>query len=179
MAGSLVRFRGNSYSVPVEYAHQDVTVKSYVHKVKICHKDEVIAVHRRCYDKDELILEPLHYLPLLERKPGGLDGAMPFTGWELPECFDTLRRYLEARNGNPSKREYIQILQLLRDYEMSEIRRAVETAFEYNAVNFESIRLSIMSGRDLSFEAVRLSEERLRGLPKVTVRRLTLTAIPN
>lgn len=167
---SLVRFFNNSYSVPVEYAHQDVTVKAYVHQVKICRKDEVIAVHQRCYQRDEFIFEPLHYLPLLERKPGALDGAMPFTDWELPKCFETLRRYLEARNGNPGKREYIQILQLLRDYGMSEVSRAVERAFEYNAVNFESIRLLIMSGRDLSFEAVRLSEERLRGLPKVTVR---------
>ena len=166
---SLVRFFNNSYSVPVEYAYQDVTVKGYVHQVKICHKDEVIAVHQRCYERDEFIFEPLHYLPLLERKPGALDGAMPFTNWELPKCFDSLRRYLEARNGNPGKREYILILQLLRDYGMSEVRRAVERSFEYNSVNYESIKLLIMSGRDLSFEAVRLSEERLRGLPRVVV----------
>jgi transposase len=166
---SLVRFFNNSYSVPVEYAYQDVTVKGYVHQVKICHKDEVIAVHDRSYQKDEFIFEPLHYLPLLERKPGALDGAMPFTSWELPRCFDTLRRYLEARSGNPGKREYILVLQLLRDYGMSEVRRAVERAFEYNSVNFESIKLLIMSGRDGSCEAVRLSEERLRGLPRVSV----------
>lgn len=166
---SLVRFQNNSYSAPVEYAYQNVTVKAYIHQIKICHKDEVIAVHQRCYERDEFIFEPLHYLPLLERKPGALDGAMPFTNWELPKCFETLRRYLEARNGNPGKREYIQILQLLRDYGISEVRKAVERTFEYNAVNFESIRLLIMSGRDESFEAVRLSEERLKGLPRVSV----------
>lgn len=166
---SLVRFQNNSYSVPVEYAYQEVTVKAYVHKVKICHKDEVIAVHRRCYRKDEFVFEPLHYLPLLERKPGALDGAIPFSGWELPGCFETLRRYLEARNGNPGKREYILILQLLRDYGISEVRKGIERAFKYNAVNFESIRLLIMSGRDLSFEAVRLSEARLQGLPRINI----------
>jgi len=166
---SLIRFQNNSYSVPVEYAYQDTTLKAYVHQVKICHKDEAIAVHRRCYSKDEFIFEPLHYLPLLERKPGALDGALPFTDWELPKCFETLRRYLEARSGNPGKREYILILQLLRDYGISEVRRAVERAFEYNAVNFESIKMLIMSGRDRSFEAVRLSEARLQGLPRVNI----------
>ena len=166
---SLVRFLNNSYSVPVEHAYQDVTVKGYVHQVKICHKNEVIAVHKRCYERDEFIFEPLHYLPLLERKPGALDGAMPFTGWELPKCFEMLHRYLEARNGNPGKREYILILQLLRNYGMSEVRKAVERSFEYNSVNFESIKLLLMSGRDISFEAVRLSEARLRGLPKVVI----------
>ncbi len=120
---------------------------SHVHKVRICHKDDVIAVHDRSYQKDEFIFEPLHYFPLLERKPGALDGAMPFTNWKLPECFETLPRYLEARNGNLGKREYILVLQLLRDYGMSEVRRAVERAFEYNSVNFESIRLLIMLGK--------------------------------
>jgi transposase len=166
---SLVRFQNNSYSVPVEYAYQDITLKAYIHQVKICHKDEVIAVHKRCYGKDEFVFEPLHYLPLLERKPGALDGAMPFTDWELPGCFETLRRYLEARSGNPGKREYILILQLLRDYGIAEVRRAVEKAFEYNAVNFESVKMLIMSGRDRSFEAVRLSEARLQGLPRVNI----------
>jgi len=167
---SLVRFFNNSYSVPVEHAYQDVTVKGYVHQIKICHKNEVIAVHKRCYEGDEFIFEPLHYLPLLERKPGALDGAMPFTGWELPKCFEALRRYLEARNGNSGKREYVQVLQLLRDYGMSEVRKGIEKAFECNSVNFESIKLLLMSGREISFEAVRLSEARLRGLPKIAIR---------
>ena len=166
---SLVHFQTNCYSVPVEYAYREVTVKAYVDKVKICHKAEVIAVHQRCYQKDEFIFNPLHYLPLLERKPGALDGALPFSSWELPGCFATLRRYLEARNGNPGKREYIKILQLLRDFGIPEVRRAIEKAFEYNSVNFESIKMLIMSGRDPSFEAVRLSDERLEALPRVNI----------
>jgi len=70
--------------VPVEYAYREVTVKAYVDKINICHKALVIAVHQRCYQKDEFIFDPRHYLPLLERKPGGLDGALPFSSWELP-----------------------------------------------------------------------------------------------
>ena len=66
--------------------------------------------HERCYEKNEFIFDRVHYLPLLERKPGGLDGAMPFTSWELPDSFQTLRRYLEARDGSAGKREYVLIL---------------------------------------------------------------------
>ena len=167
---SLVHFKTNSYSVPVEYAYREVTVKAYVDKVKICHKALVIAIHERCYQKDEFIFDPRHYLRLLERKPGGLDGALPFSSWELPECFATLRRYLEARNGNPGKREYIKILQLLRDFGITEVKKAIEKAFEYNAVNFESINMLIMSGKDPLFEAVRLSEQRLAALPVINIK---------
>ena len=166
---SLVRFKTNSYSVPVEYAYRDVTVKAYVLHVEICHKDAIIACHERCYEKHEFVFDPVHYLPLLQRKPGGLDGAMPFTSWELPNCFQTLRRYLEVRDDNRGKREYIMILQLLRDFQVSEVKRAIEKALDYNCVSIESINMLLLSSREPSFEAIPLSPERLVGLPKVHI----------
>jgi hypothetical protein len=39
----------------------------------------------------------VHYLALLEAKPGALDHARPLSGWSLPECFGLLRRRLEAQ----------------------------------------------------------------------------------
>ena len=45
------------------------------------------------------MLDPLHYLALLERKIGAPDQAAPLTGWDLPAAFTTLRRLLEARMG--------------------------------------------------------------------------------
>jgi len=166
---SLVRFQSNDYSVPVEYAYRKVTVKGYIDKVVICHKDLVIAQHERSYERDKYVFNPVHYLPLLERKPGGLDGSLPFDSWELPKCFDSLRRLLEARSGEGGKREYIKILQLLRDFGIGEVRRAIEKALEYRSVNFESVKMLIMSCREPAFEAVRLSQEKLAGLPKVEI----------
>jgi transposase len=166
---SLVRFKTNSYSVPVEYAYRDVIVKAYVFHVEICHKDTIIACHGRCYEKNEFVFDPVHYLPLLQRKPGGLDGAMPFTSWELPNCFQTLRRYLEVRNGSAGKREYVMILQLLRDFRVSEVKQAIERAFEYGCVTFDAVRMLVISSGEPSFEAVPLSPERLAALPKVHI----------
>jgi transposase len=166
---SLVRFQQNNYSVPIEYAYREVTVKAFVDVVRIAHREVIIACHERCYGKDEFIFDPVHYLPLLERKPGALDGARPFTSWELPGCFATLRRYLEARNGTAGQREYILILQLLRDFPVTEVRRAIEKALEYHAVTFASIKMLVLSSREPSFAAVRLSAERLAGLPRVHI----------
>lgn len=166
---SLVRFRTNSYSVPVEYAYRPVSVKAYAFHLEICHKNAVIARHERCYDRYEFVFDPVHYLPLLQRKPGGLDGAMPFTSWTLPECFQTLRRYLEARDGSAGKREYVLILQLLRDFGVGEVKRAIERALEYNCVRFEAIKMLIFASREPSFEAIRLSPERLAALPRIHI----------
>ena len=55
------------------------------------------ARHRRSYETADFVFDPLHCLPLLERKVGALDQAAPLQGWDLPPEFATLRRLLEAR----------------------------------------------------------------------------------
>ncbi len=100
---SLVRYRSNDYSVPVAYGHQDVWVRGYVHEVVIGCGGEVIARHPRSYDREDLVFDSIHYLPLPEQKIGALDQAAPLVGWELPEAFipscgdkDSYRRLTKA-----------------------------------------------------------------------------------
>ena len=115
---SMVRFRSNDYSVPVAFAHHEVQslprtrsgVRGYVGEVVIGCGAEVIARHRRSYEKADMVFDPMHFLPLLEQKVGALDQAAPLQGWELPGEFATLRRLLEARMGKAGKREYVQSL---------------------------------------------------------------------
>ena len=89
---SLVRYRTNDYSVPVACGYRNVLVRGYVDAVVISCGSEVIARHRRSYDRDDFVYDPIHYLPLLERKPGSLDQAAPLQGWALADEFGTLRR---------------------------------------------------------------------------------------
>ena len=122
---SLVRYRTNDYSVPVAYGHREVLVRGYVHEVVISCGSEVIARHRRSYQRDDFIFDPLHYLPLLEHKTGALDQAAPLAGWELPEEFAVLRRVLESRLGKQGKREFVQVLRLMEDFRREEVHKAV------------------------------------------------------
>jgi transposase len=126
----LVRFGDNDYSVPMEYAYQDVTVKGYTDQVKICRFHEVIAVHRRCWGKEQQIFNPLHYLPLLERKPHSLAFAKPFEGLALSPCFDVLRRRMEAQLEHGT-REYIAVLRLLETHSMKQLIKAVEKTLHH------------------------------------------------
>ena len=122
---SLVRYKTNDYSVPVAYGHRDVLVKGYVDQVVISCGTEVIARHPRSYERDDFVYDPIHYLPLLERKPGALDQAAPLQAWDLPEEFGTLRRRLESRMGRRGKREYVQVLRLLETSSQEEVHTAV------------------------------------------------------
>ena len=137
---SMVRYRGNDYSVPVAYAHHEVQVRSYVGEVVIGAGTEVIARHRRSYEKADMVFDPLHFLPLPEKKIGALDQAAPLQGWELPGEFATLRRLLVARMGKPGKREYVQVLRLLETFEMDHVHGAVRQALDLGAIGDDAVK---------------------------------------
>jgi transposase len=137
---SLVRYRNNDYSVPTAYAHHDVLVRGYVHEVVISCGGQVIARHRRSYEREDIVFDPLHYLALLEHKVGALDQAAPLSGWELPDAFATLRRLLEARMGKAGKREYVQVLRLMETFEAEEVHGAVRQALSLGAIGYDAVK---------------------------------------
>jgi transposase len=137
---ALVRYRGNDYSAPTSYGHRDVLVKGYVHEVVIACGSEVIARHPRSYERAAVIFDPLHYLALIEQKTRALDQAAPLVGWQLPECFPTLRRLLEARLRKHGSREYVQVLRLLETFSMAEVTRAIEDALQLGTISFDAVK---------------------------------------
>ncbi len=136
---SLVRFDHNDYSVPVAYAHHPIVAKGSCREVVLCHLGEVVARHPRIWEKEQVHFEPLHYLALLERKPGALDQARPLQGWVLPESFALLRRRLEGEYGGEGTREYIRVLRMLEEHPLAELRRAVEQALRVGAIRRDAI----------------------------------------
>ena len=137
---SLVRYRTNDYSVPVEWGHREVLVKGFVHEVVICAASEVIARHPRSYEREDLIFNPLHYLALLEQKSNALDQAAPLVGWKRPEGFDELRRLMEARLGKKGKRECVQVLRLLETFAMAEVEQAIDDALRMGTISFDAVK---------------------------------------
>ena len=137
---SLVRYRLNDYSVPVAHAHRDVLVRGYVHEVVISCGTEIIARHPRSYERGDMIFDPIHYLALLEKKIGALDQAAPLTDWQLPEAFPRLRRLLERRMGKPGKREYVQVLRLLENFEPDDVHGAVKQALDLGAIGYDAVK---------------------------------------
>ena len=141
---SLVRYRGNDYSVPTQYGHQQVLVRGYVHEVVIAHGTETIARHQRSWEKEDYIFDPLHYLALLEQKTNALDQAAPLAGWELPQNFITLRRLLEARMSKAGKREFVQVLRLLETFAMADVEAGVKSALERGTIGFDAVKHQVL-----------------------------------
>ena len=164
---SLVRYRTNDYSVPVAYGYRDVLVRGYVDEVVIGCGSEVIARHIRSYERDDFVYDPIHYLPLLERKSGALDQAAPLQGWALAEEFGTLRRLLESRMGRRGKREYVQVLRLLETFSQQEVHAAVKDALRLGAISFDAVKHLLLCR--LEGRPPRLDLELYPYLPRVRV----------
>src|SRR6516164_7384202 len=145
---SLVRFDTNDYSVPTEFAHRRVTAVGTTDAVRIAVGDRVVATHRRCWGREQVIYDPVHYLALLERKPGALDFAAPLEGWELPVCFGVLRRRLEVAFGGPGTRQFIRVLRLLEWASLGELTGAVERALELGVADADAVRLILEHRRE-------------------------------
>ena len=164
---SLVRYRTNDYSVPVAYGYRDVLVRGYVDAVVISCGTEVIASHPRSYERDDFVYDPIHYLPLLERKPGALDQAAPLQGWALPDEFGTLRRLLESRMGRRGKREFVQVLRLLETFSQLEVHAAVKDAIHLGSLSFDAVKHLVLCR--LEGRPPRLDLELYPYLPRVRV----------
>ena len=164
---SLVRYRTNDYSVPVAYGYRAVLVRGYVDQVVISCGSEVVARHPRSYQRDDFVFDPIHYLPLLERKPGALDQAAPLQGWDLPEEFGTLRRLLESRMGRRGKREFVQVLRLLETFSQQEVQAAVKDALRLGAISFDAVKHLVLCR--LEGRPPRLDLELYPYLPRVRV----------
>lgn len=143
---SQVVFETNRYSVPVERAHRNLVIKAYPFRIDILHLDEVIASHPRCYGREREVLDPLHYLPLLEQRPGAFEHAKPIRRWreEWPPVYERLLAHLQAQSSDGHGiREFVRILKLHRDYPADLVKQAVEQALEYGCAHADGVELCL------------------------------------
>ena len=164
---SLVRYRTNDYSVPVAYGHREVLVRGYVDRVVISCGADVIARHRRSYERDDFVFDPIHYLPLLEHKTGALDQAAPLAGWDLPKEFGVLRRLLESRMGRRGKREFVQVLRLMETFSPQDVHAAVRYAIGLGVLSSDAVKHLVLCG--IEGRPPRLDLELYPHLPRVSV----------
>lgn len=140
---SQVTYETNRYSVPVEQARSELVLKAYPFHVEIRSTQGVLAVHPRCFGHKQDVFDPLHYLSLLEQRPGALHYAKPLRQWRehWPESYHVLlARLREQWPEGRGIKEFIQVLRLHQQYPASEIEQAVEQALAYGCTHFDGVK---------------------------------------
>jgi len=88
------------------------------------------------------VLDPLHYLPLLEQKPGALDFAKPIRRWKAvwPSSYNVLLSKLrESWPDGQGVRDFIRILKLHQEFAEELVEQAIEQALSYGCVHFDGV----------------------------------------
>ena len=127
---ALVHFERNRYSVPTRYAGQRLLVRAFPWQVEVTDGEQVVARHPRLYGREGEQLDPLHYLHLLERKPGAFFLARPIQAWaqHWPPIYRTYLAALQVARPERATREFVRILQLHARYEEHILAQALEQA---------------------------------------------------
>ena len=129
----LVTLDRNRYSVPATFAGRAVSVRSTATRLRIVADGAVIAEHARRFGRDQLICDPWHYLPILERKPRALRNGAPFLDWDLPIPIRLVRdRILKQPKGD---RAFVELLMMAREVGLDALEVACELAMDSGVVS--------------------------------------------
>jgi len=128
-----VGYDRNRYSVPAEYAGQGVFLRATATQIKIVQDGKPLASHERCFGREQQILDPWHYLPVLERKPGALRNGAPFVQWDLPAPVRKVRDHLLKQDKGD--RAFVEILLAMKTHGSELLSVACELALEHKTLN--------------------------------------------
>lgn len=132
---SLVTVARNRYSVPCAWAGHRVSVRLYPERIAVVADQQIVAEHPRASDRDHVVYDWQHYLPLIERKPGALRNGAPFT--ELPMPLQKLSRALLRRDGGD--RVMAQVLSAVPRFGLEAVLVAVELVLESGRPSAEHV----------------------------------------
>jgi hypothetical protein len=127
----------------------------------------VIAEHPRCFGREQDVIDPLHYLSLLEQRPGAFTHAKPIRQWRKhwPQDYDRLLEELQTHwPEGRGVREFLAILKLHQDYPAEQVEQAIHQALELGAAHLDGVRLCL---RQLQDAAVPPSGLDLSGYPRL------------
>lgn len=124
----LASYDRNRYSVPAEHAGQRISLRAYADRIVVVAEGGEVARHASSFARDTLVLDPWHYLPVLEKKPGALRNGAPFVDWVLPEAIETVRsRLLKQLRGD---RTFVEILLAMHEHGADAVETACALALE-------------------------------------------------
>ena len=131
-ASGCVKVGTNAYSVPLAVGTRP-RVNLGAASVEIWHETRRVAVHERCYARNQEIFDLEHYLDALTHKPGALAGSKPLDQWRKAgrwtTGFDQLWQGLIERHGRQSgTKQMIEVLQLGKLHGQERLRTAIDAA---------------------------------------------------
>lgn len=113
-----VSFDGNRYSVPVENAGKEISVKAYGNEVAMISRNMEIARYERSYEKGKTFYRLEHYMELIERRPRSVYNAKPVKSNVPKDLLEFGKRFSDHR-------DMVKLLRLFVDYGEEKLLSAI------------------------------------------------------
>lgn len=143
---ALVRFDGNAYSVPHQWAYKNLTLKATTYQIKIWDTAKLLATHDRSYERGVVVENPQHYEGLLAIKKEALAAktkdAFLILGKEAEQYLQGL---IETELNIPH--HIAKIMEYVHLYGKTEVLGALEHALRFKAFGAPYIHNIILQKR--------------------------------
>ena len=147
-----VRFDGNDYSVPHTHVQRTLTVLADPHNLRIVDGADVLACHRRSYDKGAQIEDAAHIQALVDRKRAARQHrATDRLTQAAPAAKDLLVR--AAERGVNLGAITVGLQRLLDRYGAAELQAAILEALARDVPHSNAVRLALERRREQRGEA--------------------------
>lgn len=133
----LVNVDKNRYSVPCHLANGMVSIHLYAERVAFYDDTAQVASYRRELDRDATRYHWLHYVPLIERKPGALRNGAPFE--DMPAPLIQLQAALMRRERQEGSRVMAKVLAAVPSHGLEAVLVAVELVLESGVHSAEHV----------------------------------------
>ena len=139
---SQVVYETNRYSVPVHYSGKQLVLRIYPFRIEVLYMDELVTEHARCFEREQDIYNPIHYLPLLEQRPGAFNHAVPLKRWrkQWPKAYEELLEKMQTpQKPQHGIREFIAVLKLHQQYAPEIVAQAIQAALLQNMPHLDGV----------------------------------------
>ena len=134
-----VRYAGNTYSVPAEYAFEQAVVEVFTDKLLVWSKGRVIAEHQRYFGSKKDIENPAHAARLIEQRKRAEEQKLFNWLLRLSHRAEEFLQELKKRAVSPIN-DIRKISALTQVYSEQEISQALEDSLQFQACSAEYIR---------------------------------------
>lgn len=135
-----VQLKDSHYSVPAKFVGRGLTINAYWDRLEITDGLTVVAKHPRTYQKDEYVLQPEHYLDLLERRPHAVPYARPLLQHAWPKGYwEFYQKMVQDVGPGPAGRDFIRILKCHVKYGAELVGNAIKESQQLGSVSADFV----------------------------------------
>lgn len=135
-----VRFDANRYSIPPQHVGRSLTIAAEIERLRIFERHQLIAEHRRSWDKGQVIEDPEHLEELRRQKRAARRHRDQHRLIQAVPQAEALLRALAQRQRRLAS-AVARLCELLAEVGPGELSAAVAEALEHGSPHPETVRL--------------------------------------